>query len=321
MKRRDFARISAGIAGTMAAGTFPLWSESGKPSVIFVKREEDTAAALKAALAATGELAFVKRGDSVLIKPCVNSDKPWPATSSPELLKLLIRSLKDRGAGEIIVGDRSGPHRDTEECMRKCGLLDAAKTAGAQVVFFENERYVELDLPQATNWRGRISEPQIVRDAHHVISLPTVRTHAIAGFTMTIKNWVGLVPMEKRHGMHVPFGFPQRVGELTLLRKPALTLLDGRQGFVEGGPDVGTLVKPGLFAAGTDPVALDVLGMAILAQNGAPPRISGQSPWRNPIINRAAEVAGGVRSGADIKVDAVNVKEIGDLLKFMETPH
>lgn len=318
MKRRDFARISAGAAGAVTIGSSLLRADGGKTATVFLKREQDSEAALKAALAATGDLAFLKRGDSVLIKPCVNSDKPWPATSSPELMKLLIRTLRDRGAGEIIVGDRSGPYRNTEECMRKAGLLDASRTLGAKVVFFEKEKYVELDLPQATNWRGRISEPEIVRDVHHVISLPTVRTHTVAGFTMTIKNWVGLVPMERRHRMHVPIGFPQRIGELTLLRRPDLVLLDGRQAFIDGGPDVGVLVKPGLFAAGTDPVALDVLGLAILIKNGSGKRISGQSPWHNPIISRAAEVSGGARSGSDIRVDAVGVREIADLLKFME---
>ena len=160
--------------------------------------------------------------------------------------------------------------------------------------------------------------PEIVRDAHHVISLPTVRTHTVAGFTMTIKNWVGLVPMEMRHAMHIPVGFPQRLGELMLLRKPDLVLMDGRHVFIDRGPDSGTLVKPGLFAAGSDPVALDVLGLAILAKNGSGKRITGQSPWQNPIILRASEVAGGARSGADIRIEADGVQELPDLAAFME---
>lgn len=319
MKRRDFARISATAAGSLAVGVPSIRASNGNRAVIHLERIQETAAALKSALEATGDLAFLKPGDSVLIKPAVNSGQPWPATSSPGLVSMLIRTLKDRGAGEIIVGDRSGPTRDTRQCMESSGLYEASRFAGAKVVFFENERYAELDLPHAKNWRkGKIAQPEIARDVHHIISLPTIRTHSIAGFTMTIKNWVGLVPMEMRRSMHIPIGFPQRLGELTLLRKPDLVLLDGRQAFIDGGPDKGTLVKPGLFAAGTDPVALDVLGLAVLTHYGSGKRISGQSPWKNPIIARAAEVAGGARSGKDIAVESRGVDELADLLKIME---
>jgi len=287
---------------------------------IFLTRVEDTAEALKKALAAGGDLGFLKRGDSVLIKPAVNSGNKWPATSSPELISLLVKTLKDRGASDVIVGDRTAMIRDTEKCMKSCGILDAARDAGAKVVFFENEKFVDVNPPGAKYWRKKIAIPQLVKEIDHVISLPTVRTHMVAGFTMTIKNWVGIVPNNMRLRMHVPFGFKERLGELMLLRKPDLVLLDGRRAYIAGGPDSGKEVKPGLFAAGVDPIALDVLGLAILTHNGAGKRISGKSPWENKIIRRAVEVGSGVKSGSEIKLNASNVAEIDALKKIMNVP-
>jgi uncharacterized protein (DUF362 family) len=45
--------------------------------------------------------------------------------------------------------------------------------------------------------------------------------------------------------------------------------MDGVEAFVSGGPDRGELVAPGVVLAGTDRVALDAIGVAILRQHGA----------------------------------------------------
>ncbi len=61
----------------------------------------------EAALAAT-DFSWLSKGDSVFIKPALNSGKPYPSTTSPLAIAAIISLLKEKGARRVIVGDMSG---------------------------------------------------------------------------------------------------------------------------------------------------------------------------------------------------------------------
>ena len=54
------------------------------------------------------------------------------------------------------------------------------------------------------------------------------------------------------------------IAEANLAYSPALILLDGVEAFIDRGPDVGTKVAGNLILAGTDRIAIDVIGLAAL---------------------------------------------------------
>lgn len=54
------------------------------------------------------DFSWLSWGDSILIKLALNSGNPLPATTDPWLLGCMIDLLKEKGAGEILVGDQSG---------------------------------------------------------------------------------------------------------------------------------------------------------------------------------------------------------------------
>ena len=105
--------------------------------------------------------------------------------------------------------------------------------------------------------------------ADHIINLCTPRTHALGDFTMSMKNNVGVVNGFSRLRMHVPWGLKERLAEINLVVRPSLILMDGRQGFTDGGPDSGDLAHPGFIAAGSDPVAIDAVAAAWLVQRAS----------------------------------------------------
>jgi uncharacterized protein (DUF362 family) len=72
--------------------------------------------------------------------------------------------------------------------------------------------------------------------------------------------------------------------------------MDGRQGFTDGGPDSGDLAHPGFIAAGSDPVAIDAIGLAHLRLDGANETIGRGSVWAIPMMRRAVEIGLGVGS-------------------------
>ncbi len=91
------------------------------------------------------------------------------------------------------------------------------------------------------------------------------------------------------------------------------------EAFVDGGPDRGTRVEAGVMLAGTDRVAMDAVGVAILRLLGTTPEVSRGSIFEQDQIARAAELGLGVSSAkqiqlvtgdADSKAFAVKVRDI-----------
>jgi uncharacterized protein (DUF362 family) len=53
--------------------------------------------AVKETAKATTDFGWLASGDSVLIKPALNSGNPYPATTSPEGIGAMVALLKERG--------------------------------------------------------------------------------------------------------------------------------------------------------------------------------------------------------------------------------
>jgi uncharacterized protein (DUF362 family) len=99
-----------------------------------------------------------------------------------------------------------------------------------------------------------------------------------------------------RMGMHGPFGFKERLAEISLVVRPSFILLDGRKGFTNGGPDEGDLATLDFMAAGSDPLAIDAVGLAFLRLAGTTRTLTGGPVWKLPMMKRAAEIGVGASS-------------------------
>lgn len=85
---------------------------------------------------AATDFGWLASGDSVLIKPALNSGNPYPATTSPEGIRAMVELLREKGAGRVIVSDMSGiehvkltPERlkgSIREFMHASGMAQAA---------------------------------------------------------------------------------------------------------------------------------------------------------------------------------------------------
>jgi len=82
-----------------------------------------------------------------------------------------------------------------------------------------------------------------------------------------------------------------------------MVILDGLEGFTDGGPESGTLVKPQVLLLGADRVAVDAVGVAILRMHGGNATISRGRVFDQEQIAWATHLGLGVR-GAD-QIDLV----------------
>jgi uncharacterized protein (DUF362 family) len=191
-------------------------------------------------------------------------------------------------------------------------------------------RYDSLNPAQSSHWAKGYHVPDILAQADHIINVPVIKTHGSARFTMSIKNFVGVIHPNDRTDLHNAHRgsnargerdeskrdyptFAKMIAELGLIVTPALNIMDGTKAFVSGGPSRGDLVEPKLIVASRDRIATDVTGLGVLKHYGTEAHIQDVSVWQQPTIIRAIEIGVGVKNLSQIDLKAANVPELEDI--------
>jgi uncharacterized protein (DUF362 family) len=92
------------------------------------------------------------------------------------------------------------------------------------------------------------------------------------------------------------------IAEINRFYKTDLIIMDAIEGFVNGGPDRGELIKPNLIIASDDRVAIDAVGIALLRLYGSTPEVMKGRIFNLEQISRAVQLGVGVKSASDIKL-------------------
>jgi uncharacterized protein (DUF362 family) len=284
--RRDFLVHSAAAAGAMALAADRLLAQTPLGSAAADKIPEMTiarwsgpaeteAAAIdkiaaklveKAIEALGGMGRFVKRGDVVWVKPNIGWDRTpeQAANTNPEIVAALVRMCFAAGAKKIKVGDNSCDL--PAKCYPASRIPEAAKREGAEVYLLDRNRVREVAIGGERVKRLPLF-PEFL-EADLLINVPIVKDHVLAGATLCMKNYMGV--MEKRNTFHQ--AIPDCLVDLTRFMKPRLCVLDGVRVLKAHGPKGGNLADVEIkntVAAGIDIVALDALGAELLGRKPA----------------------------------------------------
>lgn len=239
-------------------------------------------------------------GKNVVIKPNFNTAGAAPAGTANDTLVQLVRELQERDARSITLGESSGPP-NTGEVMAEKGIPDMASDMGFQVVNYDeipDSDWVHFQ-PPGTHWPEGFHLPRHVVNAEYNVSTCCLKTHGSGGvFTMSLKLSVGLTPKPIRRGMHRSPDMRRMIAELNQGYTPQLIVMDGIEAFTDGGPSRGTLKQGNVVVAGTDRVAVDAVGLAILKEMGSNDAIMGTPIFQQEQMARAVEVGLGI-SGPD----------------------
>jgi uncharacterized protein (DUF362 family) len=84
------------------------------------------------------------------------------------------------------------------------------------------------------------------------------------------------------------------IAEINSAYRPDLVVLDGVEALVDAGPDTGKKVDAQVILAGTDRVAIDAVGVAILRYFGTTPAVSQGTVFQQEQIARAVALGLGV---------------------------
>ncbi len=339
MKRREFisSALSAGGAlvsgcslkdGIQKMGGGSLEIVEGEPRIdrsvdgrVYLLRTDDRRGGIEELLKKfnLNEL----RQKRVAIKANYNSMDPFPATTHPDTLRTILEVVKNK-TDDVVLAERSGMG-DTEKVLKGMGVYDIAEEMGVGIYILDSHRrWVKFD---ADHWLRGFLFADIFYDADHVIQTCCLKTHRFGGhFTMSLKNSVGMIAKRVRiydymAELHLSPNQRKMIAEINIAYSPFLIILDAIEGFSEGGPDKGKLIKPKLLIAGKDRVAVDAVGVALLRIYGTTPEVSKGRVFDQEQIKRAVELGIGVSSPEEIDIIPMNRDAEGIADRIMKELH
>jgi uncharacterized protein (DUF362 family) len=318
MTRRDFIKLSAGAA--VALGT-PQWlsgctrdgdavpalpAAPGVAPHVAAIRGDDLPTMTREALEALGAIGkIINGGETVFIKPNMVT-LPWSSAgrnpfhlgecTKPEIVITVAEECLRAGAKEVIIGDGSQmPEFDWSRAVTLDGLTNLAAEAerlSEQYAGTVTLACLEIDTPE---WievptgisLGKVRISSLVTEADRVISIPVAKTHILARLTLSMKNFIGIIPLVQygwedspdytRADLHENDYTPEAVNRLTFdlanAVKPDLAIVDFSIGMEGNGPtttwggvtvDMKDKLGSWLLLASTDPVAADATAARVM---------------------------------------------------------
>jgi len=273
------------------------YQTDGKALVSLVMCDKDVKGAISKAVDRLGGLGrAIHPQDRILLKPNFNSDDPPPGSTALDFLGAVIEILREHGCTRISVGEGAGrPWVPSAKVFTKMGLPAKLAEMGVPLIDFDQSSF--MDVPVDGEHYDVIAYPRELEEFDKIIYLPTMKTHLLAGFSMSLKLAVGLTHLSDRAFLHADSNLfvCERATEMSIPIKPDLIIMDGRISFVSGGPGIGLAVHPGVILASGDQIAMDVQGVRLL-QNYAAVNHLTRDAWDLPQIKTAVKYGLGIRT-------------------------
>jgi len=252
----------------------------------------------------------VHDGESVFIKPNMVT-LPWASSlqdpfrlgecTKVEILVALAEQCLRVGASEVIIGDGSQqPRFDWSRATTLDGATHLAREAErlssqygrtVRLACLEVDSPGWVDVPSGISL-GSLAVSSLVLDADRVISVAVAKTHQWAHLTLSLKNFIGITPLERygwqsrgnndRVSLHENDMGPENFGRLYIdlarAAAPDLAIIDFSIGMEGNGPtsgnggitvDMMSRLGSWLLLASTDAVAADATAARVMSHEAA----------------------------------------------------
>ena len=197
------------------------------------------------------------RGARIVVKPNLNNDLVALTGNCADLrvLDALLGGLRDRGYRDLTLADGSnvGVARRGISTFRRLRVEPLAARHGARIVDLNTDAGEVVVL----HADARPHVARTILDAEFLISVPKVKTHAEAGLSCAMKNWVGITCGQDKRHMHYDLG--RNILALNEAVHPDLILVDGVVGMEGNGPGDGDPFRLGRLAMSDDAFLNDLV--------------------------------------------------------------
>ena len=185
----------------------------------------------------------------------------------------------------------------TRKIMTRTGTLEALKDSGAEVVFFDDENWVAVDVDE--KYLKSVSLPERAFEADKIVYCCCMKTYFLAGFSLSLKLAFGFSKGSERMGFHLRH-LKEKLVDLNTIVHPSLMIMDGRKCFITGGPFRGDVREPNIVLASGDRIALDVEAIkTIQTYEGSSLK---DDAWSYTQIRRAVELGLGAKSESEYEM-------------------
>ena len=195
----------------------------------------------------------------ILIKPnYINAKHPSTGiTTDSRVIEGIVKFLRWREVREITVGEGSGL-ADTFQAFNVAGVDAVAERWGVKLVDLNRDEFVEVNPPDPLS----LKKVKVAKTALEstIVSVPKLKPHKMATVTLSLKNMMGA--LASKGSMHNG-RLSENIADLASILKPAISVVDGIIAG-EGHETSGNPVEMNLVIAGTDPVAVDAVGAAVM---------------------------------------------------------
>ena len=173
----------------------------------------------------------------IVIKPNLNNDLHALTGNCTDLrvLGAVIEQLQAKGYANITVADGSnvGVDRREIDSFRRLRIDRMTKRLGVNLINLNTDHGHRVVLHAGAH-------PYIAKtvlESDFLISIPKVKTHAEAGLSCAMKNWVGIACGQQKRHMH--YDLAQNIFAINEVVQPDLIIVDGLIGMEGNGPGDG----------------------------------------------------------------------------------
>lgn len=177
------------------------------------------------------------RDARVVIKPNLNNDLVALSGNCVDLRVLggLVEGFQRRGYRDITIADGSnvGVERRDISTFRRLRVQGLAERYGVKTVDLNRDGGTVVVL----HGGARPKVANTVMEADFLVSVPKVKTHAEAGLSCAMKNWVGIACGQDKRQVH--FNLGRNIFAINEVVVPDLVIVDGLVGMEGNGPGDG----------------------------------------------------------------------------------
>lgn len=208
---------------------------------------------------------LIKKDSKVLLKPNMLSveNKGSIVVTHHSVFEAVIRIIKEY-TDNISFGDSPGVG-DSKRAAEKSGLMEVANKYGVKFEDFKDSVHVKLeDSILCKSW----DVARAPYEADVVITLPKLKTHAMAYFTGAIKNQFGCIPGAGKASWHTRMpnanNFCKMLLDLNKVVNTSFAILDGIVSMEGNGPKNGEPHKMNTLIMGASVTAVDSLAVKLI---------------------------------------------------------
>ena len=237
---------------------------------------------------------LIPYNSKVLLKPNMLSvEKPGSIVITHyAVFEAVIRIVKDYTCN-IAFGDSPG-FGDSLKAAEKSGLLEVANRYNVKFEDFKESVHIKLENSILCKSWDVAKAPY---EADVLITLPKLKTHAMAFFTGAVKNQFGCIPGTQKASWHTRMpdanNFCKMLLDLNTLVKTSFAILDGISAMEGNGPKSGTEYKMNTLIMGESVTAVDSVAVRLIGYD---------NPLDTPVLKEAYDHKFGAVIPEDIEI-------------------